>query len=133
MLIKERYEPDAELEDLIERTIGAAIEVHRRLGAGMLEMNYENALCVELEHRSIPFQRQVPFRLQYRNQPIGELRVDLLIGSRLIVELKAVDQLHGLHTTQVVSYLKATGLHVALLINFNVTVLRDGIKRIIAS
>ena len=131
--MRERYEPDDALRALIERTIGAAIEVHRRLGPGLLEVNYEEAMCVELTFRQIAYARQVPFKLRYREQPIGELRVDLLVGGCLLLELKAVDQLTGIHTSQVITYLKATRFHIGLLINFNVGVLKDGIKRIVAS
>src|SRR5438105_3108693 len=109
--------------------IGAAIEVHRVLGPGYLESVYEEALAAEMELRGIPFQKQVAFALSYKGKPVGEGRLDFLVEGCLIVELKAVDMLAAIHTAQALSYLKATGLHLALLINFNVPVLQNGLKR----
>jgi GxxExxY protein len=111
--------------------IGAALAVHRELGPGYLESIYEEALCHELTLRDIPFMRQVPIRVTYKGRAIGEARLDLLIDSELIVELKAVDALLPLHQAQVISYLRATGHRLGLLINFNVPALRMGIKRIV--
>lgn len=111
--------------------IGACIEVHRALGPGFLESVYEEALVLELTHRRIPFLRQHAFGLTYRGCRIGEGRLDLLVADRLIVELKAVEVLAPIDQAQVLSYLRATGHHLALLINFNVHVLKDGgIRRI---
>jgi GxxExxY protein len=111
--------------------IGAAIEVHRNMGPGYLESVYEQALAVELGLRSVRFQRQVTFALSYKGHPIGEGRLDFLVEDVLIVELKAVDELAAIHTAQALSYLKATGHHLALLINFNVPLLTSGIKRVV--
>jgi len=124
-------EPDQELDELARAVIGAAMEVHTILGAGFLEATYEHALAIELGLRGIPFQRQWPIALRYKGQLVGEARLDFLIAERLIVELKAVDQLHSIHHAQVINYLKATGFQLALLINFNVEALRDGIKRVV--
>lgn len=118
-----------EHDSLTHAVIGAAIEVHRVLGPGYLETIYEEALCIELKHRNIAFQRQYPVGITYRAQTIGEGRLDLLIENRLIVELKAVEALDSIHTAQVLSYLKMTNLSVGLLINFNVAVLTKGIRR----
>jgi len=126
-------EPSAELDRLAHAVIGAAIEVHRLLGPGFLESVYEEALCVELQLRGIPFTRQPIVSVDYKNHIVGEGRLDLLVGDVLIVELKAVDALAPIHTAQVISYLKTTGHQLGLLINFNVPVLRGGIKRIILS
>ena len=124
-----------ELDDsynvLTDKVIGAAIEVHRHLGPGFLESIYEEALCVEFKIQNIAFERQVPICLNYKNYPIGEGRLDLLIDKRLVVELKTVDELIPVHTAQVLSYLKATKLPLGLLINFNVSVLREGVRRIV--
>jgi GxxExxY protein len=120
-----------EAEQVATKVIGAAIEVHRALGPGYLEVVYENALAVELELRGMTFQRQSPIALHYKGQPVGESRLDLLVESCLVVELKAVETLAPIHTAQVISYLKATEHKLGLLINFNVPILRDGIKRII--
>ena len=124
-------EPDAELDQLAHEVIGAAIEVHRVLGPGFLESVYEEALCVELKLRTIPFERQVPVPVVYKGIAIGQGRMDLLVRGKLIVEIKTVETLGAIHKAQTISYLKATGHTLALLINFNTTVLKDGIKRII--
>ncbi len=126
-------EPDQELDELARKTIGAAIEVHRILGPGFLESLYAEALCVELGLRGIPFVRQAPVNTEYKGHAVGESRLDLLVADRLIVELKAADSLLPIHTAQVVSYLKATGRGLGLLVNFNVPVLKDGIKRVVLS
>jgi GxxExxY protein len=110
--------------------IGAAMEVHRQLGPGFLESIYEEALCVELSLRQIQFSRQHKVGIQYKNVPIGEGRLDIWVDNCLIVELKAVDHLLPIHSAQLMSYLKITGQWLGLLINFNVTVLKNGIKRI---
>lgn len=113
--------------------IGAAIEVHRQLGPGFLESVYEEALCIELEERHIPFEREKEISVLYKNRHVGAQRVDLLVGQSLIVELKAVEALADIHKAQVISYLKATRLTLGLLINFNVPVLKDGIQRIVCT
>jgi len=124
-------EPSAELDRLARQCIGSAIEVHRQLGPGYLEHIYEEALAIELTARGTSFKRQVQFAVDYKGNPVGTSRLDMLIGNRLILELKAVEQLNAVHKAQVISYLKATRLQLALLINFNVPVLRNGIQRII--
>jgi GxxExxY protein len=124
-------EPDAQLDRLAYQTIGAAIEVHRYLGAGFLESIYEAALAIELEKRKIAFQRQVGIDIQYKGVRIGESRLDLLVGNQLVVELKAVDALLPIHKAQVLSYLKAVNKPLGLLINFKVGVLRDGVQRVV--
>ncbi len=126
-------EPDAALDHLARDVIGAAIEVHRSLGPGFLESVYEEALCVELRLRGIPFARQVVIAVGYKGQAVGESRLDLLVGGSLVVELKTVEALLPIHSAQVLSYLKATSDRLALLIIFNVPLLKNGIKRIILS
>jgi len=128
-----REEPNPRLDQLVRDVIGAAIEVHRELGPGFLESVYDEALCTELSERGISFLRQKPISVLYKGHKVGETRLDLLVHDSLILELKAVDALASIHTAQVISYLKATGLKLALLINFNVPVLKEGIKRIILS
>ncbi len=113
--------------------LGAAIEVHRVLGPGFLESVYEEALDYELRDRSIAFVRQPPLGLTYKGRPVGDLRPDLLVADRLLVELKAVDQLAPIHVAQALSYLRATRLRLALLINFNVPVLLRGVRRVVLS
>ena len=127
-----RDEPDERLNRLTRAVIGAAIAVHRELGPGLMEAVYENALCLELTDRGIPFEHQHLATVSYRGRAVGHLRLDLLVADELVVELKAVDALLPIHQAQVVSYLRATGLHLALLINFNVRTLHNGVKRILA-
>lgn len=128
-----RQEPNSELDRLAHGVIGAAIEVHRILGPGFLESLYEEAMCVELGLRGIPFVRQYQSSVDYKGHAVGEHRLDLLVGDVLVVELKAVDALAPVHSAQVLSYLKTTGRHLGLLLNFNTAVLRQGIKRIVWS
>jgi GxxExxY protein len=124
-------EPDGELDELARVVIGAAIEVHRRLGPGLDEALYEGALCVELRRRDVPFARQVVFPVLYRDEVSGEKKMDLIVAGRLVVELKAVEILTTLHKAQLRTYLKITHNKLGLLINFNTPVLKDGIKRVI--
>jgi GxxExxY protein len=126
-------EPTPYLDELARITFDAAMAVHRALGPGFLESVYEEALCVELYRRSVPFERQVLFTVQYEGCAVGEGRFDVLIDGSLIVELKAVERLASIHVAQVVSYLRASNRHLGLLINFNVELLRDGIRRVIVS
>jgi GxxExxY protein len=129
----ERSGPGAELDELARRVIGAAIEVHRHLGPGFLEAVYEEARSVEFRLRGILFERQKVIAVGYKEVSVGEGRLDFLIGGRLIVELKAIEGLAPIQKAQVISYLKAAHLHLGLLINFNVPVLKDGLQRIILS
>ena len=127
-----RNVPTGEEHDaLTEQIIGAAIEVHRVLGPGLNESLYESALCRELELRGIAFQRQVPVQVEYKGAVIGETRLDLVVEQRVIVELKACESLNPIHRAQCITYLTVTKLKVALLINFNVAILRDGVKRVV--
>lgn len=119
------------LNQLTEQVIGAAIEVHRELGAGFLESTYERALSIELNLRGIEHSVQFPCSLKYKGKDIGEGKLDLLIENILIVELKAVKELADAHQTQVLAYLKATDLPLGLLINFHNTLLKDGVRRVI--
>lgn len=113
------------------RVIGAAIAVHRELGPGLLESAYAECLALELRGRGIPFAREVSLPLHYRGQPTSaHYRLDFVVNGVVLAELKAVDQLHPIHTSQVLTYLRLSGLKLALLINFNVPVLKDGIKRL---
>lgn len=115
---------------LTEKVIGAAIEVHRHLGPGFLESTYEEALCYELELRGIDYLPQFPVEVAYKQKPVGQGRVDIFVERPLIIELKTVEILMPIHTVQGMAYLKATNIKLGLLINFNVPVLKQGIKRI---
>jgi GxxExxY protein len=105
-------------KDLTAGIISAAIAVHRILGPGFLESLYEEALCIELARRNIPFERQKSIRLMYASQPIGEHRLDLLVAERVVVELKAIKALEPVHFSVVRSYMKATNVDSGLLLNF---------------
>ena len=126
-------EPSPQLDALAHQTIGAAIEVHRTLGPGFLESVYEEALCIEFASQGLPFARQVPLEIAYKGRAVGQARMDLVVGGQLVVELKAVPQLLPVHVAQVVSYLRASGNGLALLINFDVPLLRAGVRRIVLS
>lgn len=125
----------SEYEDELARLVnGAVIEVHRKLGPGYPESVYENALCIELDHLGIRFERQKPVHVLYRDTVVGEGRIDLLVDGQLVVELKAVEDLAKVHFAQVKAYLRATGCVLGLLVNFNVAQIRDGgIRRVVWS
>ena len=120
----------ADRDELTEQIIGAAIEVHRVLGPGLLESIYEEALGIEFELRGIRFDRQVEVDVHYKGHVIKGQRVDLLVKREVVVELKSVTNLPEVATAQVLSYLKATGLRRGLLINFGTARLVDGVKRL---
>ncbi len=110
--------------------IGAAIEVHRALGAGLLERAYRECLCKELSLRGVFYQRELPMPIEYKGLTLESgYRVDILVESLVPLELKAVDAIHPLHEAQLLTYLRLGGWRVGLLINFNVLVLKDGIRR----
>lgn len=126
-------EPNKRLDQLARAVIGAAIEVHRHLGAGLQEPLYAPALHIELALRSIPFETEVILPVSYKGRPLGTRKLDLLVGGTLIVELKSVEALAPIHTSQLICYLKLTGKQLGLLINFNVPLLKDGVKRVVVS
>ena len=129
--MKAFMEPGRRVDDFAHAVIGAAIEAHRHLGPGFLESVYEEALCLELADRKIPFERQKEISVIYKERAIGRQRIDLLVGEALVVELNAVEALADIHEAQLISYLKATGLPLGLLINFNVPILKSGIQRVV--
>ena len=112
--------------------IGAAIEVHRVLGPGLLESAYEECLCRELELRRLPFERQKSFPILYKGVEIDcGYRLDVVVNNEVILELKSCSSLEPIHEAQLLTYLRLTGIKIGLLINFNVPILRDGIKRLV--
>jgi GxxExxY protein len=125
----DRREIPDRLNRLCGRAIGAAIEVHRHLGPGFLESTYEEALALEFRLRSIKFERQAALPVLYKGQTVADQRVDLLVEGELVLELKAVERLLPIHAAQLLAYLKAGSFQVGLLINFNVHLLKEGIKR----
>jgi GxxExxY protein len=127
-----KYEPiPKEAERWGKALLDAAFEVHTTLGAGFLERVYEDALCYELALRRVPFERQKAVVVSYKDFQIGGQRLDLLIGGLVIAEIKAVDDIHPIHQAQLMSYLKATGLRLGFVINFNVPHLKEGIRHIV--
>lgn len=121
-----------EFDELSKRVIGCALEVHRALGPGLLESTYEQCLAHEFRLNGISFRLQWPLPVAYKEVRLDcGYRVDLLIEDSLILELKCVDQLQGIHEAQLLTYMKLAGIGTGLLINFNVRRLRDGIKRFV--
>jgi GxxExxY protein len=119
-----------ELNKLTEAIIGAAIEVHRAIGPGLLESAYEACLCRELAIRKIPFLRQVPLPVSYKDVNLDcGYRLDLLVADQIVVEIKAVEKLDSIHEAQLLTYLRLSHCKLGLLINFNVPLLKDGIIR----
>ncbi|MBI5877908.1 MAG: GxxExxY protein [Chloroflexi bacterium] len=116
---------------LSNQIIGAAIEVHRHLGPGLLESAYEECLAHEFALRNISFERQKPVPVQYKDVRLDcGFRLDFLVSGLVVVELKAIDTLAPIHDAQVLTYLKLTGCKLGLLLNFNVRVIRTGIRRL---
>ena len=116
---------------ITEQVIGCAIDVHKDLGAGLLERPYLLGLCVELAHRGIRFERERVVPLDYRGVQIGDYIPDLIVENKVIVEIKSVLRFEDVFTAQMLTYLRLTGLRVGLIINFNKRLLRDGIKRVV--
>lgn len=121
-----------EIESLATIAVDAALEVHRQLGPGLLESAYEACLAYELELRGIQFQRQLPVPLNYKGRLVEVgFRADVLLDGKLLIELKAVDELQPIHRAQVITYLKLLNLPLGLLINFNSTLLKHGLRRVL--
>lgn len=120
------------INQLATRILDAAFEVHRNLGAGLLESAYEIALCHELSLAGIPFEHQKSLPLRYKGIALDcSYRIDLLIADQIILELKCVEALSPLHSAQLITYLKLSGKHLGYLINFQTPLLKNGIKRIV--
>jgi GxxExxY protein len=120
-----------DINDLTGNIIGAAIEVHKTLGPGLLESAYEECLGHEFDLRNIAYRRQVPVPLEYKGMKLDcGYRLDILVENSVLLEIKACESLQPIHEAQLLTYLKLTGLRLGLLINFDVSVLKDGIKRI---
>lgn len=119
-------------DPLTKKIIGAAIEVHKRLGPGLLESSYESCLCYELNLVGLKVQRQIPVPIFYRDIKLDSgYRIDMIVQDEVILEIKSVAILLPIHSAQLLSYLKHNGGGRGLLINFNVKLLKDGIKRLI--
>jgi GxxExxY protein len=121
-----------EINHLTGQIIGAAIEFHKALGPGLLESAYEECLCHEFDLRRMHYKRQQALPVEYKSVKLDcGYRIDLVVEGLVILELKSVDSLKPIHDAQILTYLKLTGLKVGLLINFNVAVLKQGIRRLI--
>ena len=118
-----------DINQITEKIIGCAIEVHRTLDPGLLEATYEEALCIEFSDAGMKFQRQMPFPIMYKGRNLGQYRLDLLVDEQVIVEIKSVERFDSVFEAQILTYLRVTGKRIGLLINFNSRLLRDGVKR----
>ncbi|HLN23080.1 MAG TPA: GxxExxY protein [Patescibacteria group bacterium] len=120
-------------DPLTDRIIGCAIEVHRTLGPGLLESAYEECLCYELSRAGIPHRRQTHLPVVYKEVKLDcGYKIDIVVDEKVVIELKAVERLAPVHAAQIITYLRLSGYSVGLLMNFNVPILRDGIKRFVA-
>lgn len=120
----------AATERVVHDVIGCAIEVHRRLGPGLLEGVYADALAIELEHRRLRYQRDCEVAVEYRGRRLRPHRVDLIVERQVLLELKAVDRLVPVFEAQLIACLRTTGLRVGLLLNFNAPFMKEGIRRL---
>ena len=118
-----------DLEALVRNTIGCCITVHRELGPGLIEGIYCKAICRELAAANIPYERQRRIAVTYRGEYLCDQWLDFVVGNQLVLEIKSVEQLVPVHHSQLLNYMHLAGLRVGLLINFNVVVLKDGIRR----
>jgi len=121
-----------DINELSSKIIGAAIEVHKALGPGLLESSYEECLCHELELRGLAFESQKPLPVVYKEKKLDcGYRLDMVVENAIILELKSCGKVEPIHKAQLLTYLKLSGLTLGLLLNFNVSVMRDGIVRIV--
>lgn len=120
------------VNDITQAIIGAAIEVHKTLGPGLLESSYEECLARELTLREIPFERQHPLPVEYKGIQLDcGYRLDLLVENRVVIDIKAIEAILPIHEAQLLTYLKLGGWNIGLLINFNVPMLTKGIRRMV--
>jgi GxxExxY protein len=120
-----------DLERLAHDVIGCCVDVHRALGPGLLEAIYARAIAIELTASAIPFEAEKSFPVLYRGRLLCYQRLDLLVANQLVLEVKSVEHLDSIHVAQVLSYLNVAGARLGLLINFNVSILKQGIRRVI--
>lgn len=123
---------EIDINKLSSKVIGAAIEVHKTLGPGLLESAYEQCLCHELNLRGLSFESQKPLPVDYKGKRLDcGYRLDVVVENTIILELKSCDKIEPIHKAQLLTYLKLSGLHLGLILNFNVALMRDGIVRIV--
>ncbi|MEA3435261.1 MAG: GxxExxY protein [Thermodesulfobacteriota bacterium] len=121
-----------DINKLSRKIIGAAIEVHKALGPGLLESAYEECLCQELSLQHVSYKRQKPLPLTYKGKLLDcGYRLDIVVENAIIIELKSCERIEPIHKAQLLTYLKLSGLSLGLLLNFNVPVMRDGVVRIV--
>jgi GxxExxY protein len=120
-----------DLEHLVHDVIGCCVAVPRELGPGLLESVYASAVAIELQICGISFEVQKAVPVSYRGRPVWYQRLDVLVDSRVVLELKSVEQLHPIHVAQVISYLRVTRCRIGLLVNFNVPTLKQGVRRVV--
>ena len=120
-----------EIEEIVTKVVDVGFTVHKVLGPGFKEKIYERAFCLELDSRGLKFECEKPIEVKYKEWRIPGQKVDLIVASVVLVELKAVPQLRKLHHRQVLSYLKTLDLRIGLLVNFNVSLYKTGVKRVI--
>jgi GxxExxY protein len=120
------------MNQLSSKIIGAAIEVHKTLGPGLLESAYEECLCHELSIQGMLFEKQKPLSIDYKGKKLDcGYRLDIVVEKAVIIELKSCEKIEPIHKAQLLTYLKLSGLNLGLILNFNVTLMRDGIVRIV--
>ncbi|MBP7721554.1 MAG: GxxExxY protein [Alphaproteobacteria bacterium] len=123
---------DPEVETLAKQVVDAAFQVHSIMGPGLLEKVYEECFMHELKDRNIPFETQRSVSLKYKNHDLKtDFKMDLVVNGKIIVELKSVEKLMDVHTAQVMSYMRMMNIRLGFLVNFNVPLIKDGIKRIV--
>jgi GxxExxY protein len=128
----EESRQDVEFDDLSNKVIGCALEVHRHLGPGLLESAYAQCVAHELSIAGIPFELERPIPVNYKGKRLDcGFRADIMVDDSLIVELKSVQELLPIHEAQLLTYMKLAGVRIGLLMNFNVRVLKDGLKRMV--
>ena len=130
--IGQRESKDLPENEISGKIIGAAIEVHKRLGPGLLESAYEECLCCEMKLRGIKFERQVALPLNYKGLHLDcGYRLDLLVEDKIILELKSIESLMPIHEAQLLTYMKLSGMKIGFLMNFNEKLFKSGLKRFV--
>jgi GxxExxY protein len=120
-----------DLESLIERTIGSCIEVHRALGPGLLETIYTRAVCIELNRAGISYEREKLIAVNYRDELLCHQRLDIVVANQIVLEIKSVERLNPVYHAQILNYMRLSKLRAGLHMNFNIPVLKDGLKRFV--
>ena len=131
-VLKKYNDVDINVDDVSKEIVDSIFNVHKTIGPGYLEKIYEDCLCIEFEKRKISFQRQYPIKFEYSGVRIPtEFRLDIVVENSILIELKAVEKMHPVYDAQIYSYLKSSNLPLGFLVNFNVPLIKDGIKRFV--